>query len=119
MLKKIFFIMLSLSILSCSAQEPILLQSKPPALISADFISNDEYRIVCYGYPKPDLTGVARRASAERAAKMNAHYFVRQRFDSSVNPGTDGTVKKITSHEDYAIIHYIVKKKNLKAKLLK
>ncbi len=119
MLKNIVLVLFSLFIFNCSETDSMSVKSEPSVLISAEFISKNEYKIVCYGYPKPELTGVARRASAERAARMNAHYFVRQRFDSSVNPGVHGRVEKIVTNNDYAIIHYIIKRKSLKSRLLK
>jgi hypothetical protein len=99
--------------LSCSTSPDMNVMSLP-TLISEGFISDTEYEIVCLGYPKEGLTGVSRDESAKRAALLNAYYFLNERFGNEVSPDRDGKAKKVTMHDGYCELRYVIKKDNLK-----
>ena len=90
-----------------------------PTLVKEGFISNNEYEIVCIGFPKEGLQGIQKEESAKRAAILNAYYYAGTRFDDTVKPDVDGKVKKIVVSDEYATIYYIISKKNLKSKFKK
>jgi hypothetical protein len=102
-------------LLSCSSPPDMDMTVKAlPALVKEGFINNNEYEIVCLGYPKEGLTGVQSEESARRAAILNAYYFANERFSESVSPDKDGRVEKVTMYNGYCEIIYIIKKDNLK-----
>ena len=98
---------------SCSTGTDMDVTSKP-VLVKEGFISNNEYEIVCNGYPKEGLTGPQREESAKRAAILNAYYFSTERFGETVRPDQDGRIVKVTMYGEYCEIQYIIKKSNLK-----
>ncbi len=83
-------------------------------LISADFTSDTEYTVVCKGYPMPGIAGPAMKESAKESARLNAIYFVKKRFRDNVDPGKYGQALKYEWKEDHMVVHYVVKKNNLK-----
>jgi len=101
------------TIFSCSSGNDINVQSMP-SLISEGFISDDTYEVICRGFPKEGLEGVQKEESGKRAALLNAYYFIQARFDSSVVPDRDGTVYKYDVQDDFVIVHYRIKKQELK-----
>ncbi|MCL1834068.1 MAG: hypothetical protein FWG49_06150 [Leptospirales bacterium] len=107
-----FFIFLA-AILSCSTGPDMKVQSKP-SLVKEGFISNNEYEIVCLGYPKEGLSGIQGEESAKRAALLNAYYFANDRFGELISPDRDGKTAKLTMHEGYCELIYIITKNNLK-----
>jgi hypothetical protein len=113
----IFVIMVSA--VSCS--ERITVKSSGPSiedvLISRGFINDNSYRIVCRGYPQGGLDGVQKVESSKRGALLNAYYFVQAVFDDSVAPDRDGKAEKFDVMNDYAIVHYLVTKKDLKKRV--
>ena len=108
----------SLMIISCSG-EPGMNVKSVPSLISEKFISDNEYEIVCLGYPKEGLRGVQKEESAKRAALLNAYYFSKNRFDETVSPDQDGKMVKLTMFDDHAELKYVISKSNLKNRLKK
>ena len=112
LLQLFIFISLAASV-SCSTAPDMNVKASH-ALVSERFISDTEYEIVCLGYPKDDLTGVQREESAKLAARLNAYYFINERFGDSVSPDRDGRTEKITMYDGYCEIKYVVKKANLK-----
>jgi len=118
-MKKVLLVVMLGFILSCNSQDTVSVKSGRPALIREGFLSKNSYEILCYGFPKDELQGIQRAQSAKRAAILNAYYFTKQRFNDTVKPDMDGKIKKITVDDDYAVIHFIINKKNLKTRLLK
>ena len=112
-IKLVLFIFLA-AILSCSTSAPDMEVKALPSLIKEGFINNNEYEIICIGYPKEGLTGVQSEESAKRAAILNAYYFANERFGESVSPDRDGRVDKVTIYSGYCELRYIIKKNNLK-----
>ena len=98
---------------SCSTGTDMDVTSKP-VLVKEGFLSNNEYEIVCNGYPKEGLTSPQREESAKRAAILNAYYFSNERFGEAVRPDQDGRIAKLTMYDGYCEIQYIIKKSNLK-----
>ncbi|NLV69236.1 MAG: hypothetical protein GXY14_16345 [Spirochaetes bacterium] len=115
-MKKILSILIVIvtgAILSCSSSDELEVQSLP-SLISEEFVSDNTYEVVCRGFPKQGLDGFQKNESAKRAALLNAYYFVRARFDDSIQPDRDGTVVKYDVMDEFAIVQYRIKKSNLK-----
>ena len=107
-----FFVFLAI-FLSCSTG-PDMNVTALPSLIKEGFISNNEYEIVCMGYPKEGLTGAPREESAKRAAILSAYYFANERFGDTISPDQDGRIDNLTMYEGYCEIRYIIQKSNLK-----
>ncbi len=105
------FIILPLILISCD-------DSDNNILISKKFVDDNTYEIVCKGYPKGSLTGIAKVESSKRAALLNAYHFTRNAFGDKVKPDKEGTAEEYNINDNYAVITYVIKKKNLK-KLLK
>jgi hypothetical protein len=112
-MRKILFVffMLPLFFISCY-------ESDGNVLISKKFIDDNTYEIICKGLPKASLTGVARIESSKRAALLNAYFFTRNMFGNSVIPDKEGTAEDFNIKDDYAVVTYVIRKKNLK-KMLK
>ena len=85
-------------------------EDKEGVLISRKFIDDSTYEIVCKGFPKRELDGVARIESSKRAALMNAYYFAQNTFDDSVAPERDGMAREFKIRDEYAIVKYVIKK---------
>ena len=94
-------------------------KTEQDVLISKKFLDNNSFSIVCKGFPKEDLTGIARLESAKRAALLNAYFFIQQEFDESVAPDKDGRVEKFDAGENQATVYYILKKDGLKGRVKK
>lgn len=118
-MKKLLVASLLFIIASCNSSNDIKVTSGTPALIREGFIEKDKYEVLCYGFPQKGLTGIAKRQSSQRAAILNAYYYIKVKFNDSVLPDRDGRVIKMTDTDDYAIVHYVIKKRNLKSRLLK
>lgn len=88
-----------------------------PTLVREGFISDNEYEIVCIGFPKEGLTGLQKDESAKRAALLNAYFYTESRFDSTVAPDMDGTVKKMELSDSHATVYYVISKSKLKSRL--
>jgi hypothetical protein len=88
-------------------------------VVSKEFIDSNTFEIVVNGYPKESLQGIARSASAKRAALLNAYIQIKKEFDDSVAPDRDGSVKKFEFGRDRATVYYTVKKRGLKSRLRK
>ena len=97
-----FAVLLAASAFSCSSGEQVNVQSLP-SLISEEFVSDDIYEVVCRGFPKQGLSGVQKDESARRAALLNAYYFVRARFDDTVQPDRDGSVVKYDVQDEFTV----------------
>ena len=120
-MKKIIFILTLIFLIpfiSCTKEDLKNVQSIP-SLIREGFINNNEYEIVCMGFPKQGLTGIQKEESAKRAALLNAYYYTEVRFDDTVKPDTDGRVAKIEISDDHATVYYVITKTNLKSRLKK
>ena len=102
------------------------------------WVNNDTYQIVTIGVAKKTLTNKwARRASSKRAAILNAHYQVIEKFKGSTIEGAagmkdfemtgiavaqqlkatvkTGTVKRVTFNDnDDCEILYVIRQKGLK-----
>ncbi|PKL38098.1 MAG: hypothetical protein CVV44_13100 [Spirochaetae bacterium HGW-Spirochaetae-1] len=87
------------------------------ALISKKFIDDNTYEIVCRGFPMAETEGIARFESAKRAALMNAYFYTRQTFNDTVFPDRDGDVNRVEVGNDYAVVYYVIKKRDLKKRL--
>jgi len=111
---KLFSFLIFLAVLlSCSSTTDQNVMGLP-VLVKEGFISNNEYEIVCMGYPKEGLTGPQREESAKRAAILNAYYFSNERFGAFVSPDKDGRIANMTVRDEYCELRYIIKKDNLK-----
>jgi len=104
--------------LACSGDDIKKVQNIP-TLVKEGFISPDEYEIVCIGLPKEGLTGLQKDESAKRAAILNAYFYAKERFDDTIAPDTDGSVKKMEVAENHATVYYVISKANLKSRLKK
>lgn len=85
-----------------------------PGFISEEFTSDDTYMIVCRGYPKPGLTGLSKKESAQEGALLTAHAFIIYKFEDTVKPDVDGEVIKYIIEDDAAVIYFQIRKKNIK-----
>ena len=112
-IKLLTFLIFLAVFFSCSTGTDMNVTSLP-VLVKEGFIGNNEYEIVCNGYPKEGLTGPQREESAKRAAILNAYYFSNERFGEAVRPDQDGRIAKVTMYDGYCEIQYIIKKSNLK-----
>lgn len=83
-------------------------------LIKKGFRDDNSWIVIVRGYPKQDLTGVARMESAKRAALLNAYYFAKLTFDDTVAPDTDGKAVKWEISRMSAVVHYVISKPGLK-----
>lgn len=108
------FVMVFLSVMSCDEGGG---GAASGALVSRKFISSDEYRIVCRGYPLKDSRGLARIESARWAARMNAEHYARKVFGRTVDPARDGEIIRYRDYEDYSVIYFVIKKKGLRNRL--
>jgi hypothetical protein len=91
----------------------------PNIVISKGFKSRNAYLIVCKGFPKEGTDGIQRRETAKEAARMNAQFIARDIFNDTVDPVRNGIAKKFTVNEEYAVVYYEIRRKNLKARLRK
>ena len=105
-------------IISCSKDDLKNVQSIP-SLIREGFISENEYEIVCLGFPKQGLKGIQKEESAKRAALLNAYYYTDARFDKTVRPDIDGKVIKMEVSDNNATVYYVITKENLKSRFKK
>jgi hypothetical protein len=112
-MRKILFLLFILPLILMSCDD-----NRDNVLISNKFIDDNTYEIVCKGFPKESLSGVARVESSKRAALLNAYHFTRNTFGDKVAPDKEGAAEEYTLKGDYAVITYVIKKKNLK-KMLK
>ncbi len=118
-MKKIIILLLAsviIPLVSCE-KESINNVQGIPTLVKEGFIGDNEYEFVCIGFPKEGLTGLQKDESAKRAAILNAYYYIGTRFDETVIPDRDGTVKKIEVSNEYAKVYYVISKSNLKSRL--
>lgn len=106
---------LILSVLSCF--NDIKNVQNIPTLVKEGFITDNEYEIVCIGFPKEGLTGIQKDESSKRAALLNAYYYTGARFDETVKPDMDGKVTKMELSETHATVHYVISKSNLKSRM--
>jgi len=86
-------------------------------LIYKKFKDRNTFMIACSGSAMADAKGIARFESAKRAALMNVYYFVRETFHDSVSPERDGRVDRVEAAGDSAVVHYIIRKRDLKSYL--
>jgi len=105
--------------LSCSNSGDIKNVQGIPTLIKEGFINDNEYEIICIGFPKEGLSGIQKEESAKRAALLNAYFYAGNRFDNTVIPDRDGRVNKMDVSDEYATVHYIIKKDKLKSRVKK
>lgn len=113
----LIFAITVVSIVSCS--NDIKNVQSIPTLVKEGFIGDNEYQIVCLGFPKEGLTGIQKDESAKRAAILNAYYYTKARFDETVAPDMDGKVEKMELSDSYATVYYVISKSNLKSRLKK
>ncbi len=114
-MNKVLFALLMVSFISCFPKEGKDIKD----IIENKYFKNDNtYVIECKGFPKEDITGRARVETAKEAALMNAQFCARDIFDDSVDVVKNGTIGKYDYHDDYVVIHYIIKYNGLK-KLIK
>lgn len=86
-------------------------------LVYKKFKDNNTLLIACSGSVKEGTMGAARFESAKRAALMNVYYFIREDFDESLEPRRDGEIDRVDFGGDAAVVHFILRKKNLKGRL--
>ena len=110
----LLFVMVFLSVMSCDEGGG---GAASGGLVSRKFISSDEYRIVCRGYPLKDSRGLARIESARRAARLSAEYYAGRIFDSTVKPARDGEIIRYRDYEDFSVIYFVITKKRLRNRL--
>lgn len=118
-MKKVIILILATAIMqlvSCTGDDIKNVQNIP-TLVKEGFIGDNEYEIVCIGFPKEGLTGLQKDESAKRAALLNAYYYTETRFDNTIAPDRDGTVKKMELSDAYAKVYYVISKSNLKSRL--
>ena len=117
---KILFFIVVLAMLNCSNKSvrhgnaPL---KEEDVLISQKFLDDNSYLIVCRGFPKEDLEGMARSLSAEKSAQLNAMYFTQKVFNDDLDPVKFGTVEKYVKYDDHVVIHYLIRKEGLKNSL--
>jgi hypothetical protein len=120
-MKKLIMLLLAITIvqyIACTSGEIQNVQNIP-TLVKEGFISPNEYEIVCIGFAKEGLTGTQKNESAKRAAILNAYYYTGTRFNETVIPDKDGTIKKMEVTDTHATIYYVISKSNLKSRLKK
>ncbi len=86
-------------------------------LVYKKFKDSNTFLIACSGGVKEGTVGAARFESAKRAALMNVYYFIKEAFDDTVVPGRDGIIDRVDFRGDIAVVHFILKKNNLKGRL--
>jgi hypothetical protein len=92
---------------------------KKEILIKKYFINSDSYMIICKGFPKAELSGSARKQSAREAALINAQMLAKEIFNNSVNVFKNGRIDKYREYDDYAVVYYVISKKNLAKRMKK
>ena len=112
-MKRFVLLFLILILSSCFSKE------KRVVLVKKWFKNGHTFEIICKGYPLNEATGKARIETAKEAALINAQFCAKDIFDDSVDVVKNGTIKKYTIHDDYVVIHYVIKYKGLKKKLRK
>jgi hypothetical protein len=78
------------------------------------FKNENTFVIICKGWPKEGLTGVAQADSAKEAALINAQFTCRDLFAKSVDVVRNGTIEKYTVYDDYVTIQYVLKFQGLR-----
>ena len=96
---------------------PVSGPTSQQVLVTKGFIDDNTYRIVCRGFPEKGLTGVAKTESSRQAARLNAYVFIQSEFVDAVAPGRYGTVEKYDFTDEYAVIHFVLRKKGLRKML--
>ena len=117
---KILLLIVVLSLLKCSNKSARLGDAplkEEDVLISQKFLDDNTYLIVCRGFPKQELEGMAGDLSAEKSAQLNAMYFTQKVFNDDLDPVKYGTVKKFVKYDDHVVIHYLIRKNGLKNSL--
>jgi len=120
-MKKVILFSILISVVqffACSSDDIKNVQNIP-TLVKEGFIAPNEYEIVCIGLPKEGLTGLQKDESAKRAAILNAYFYTKERFDNTVAPDLDGSVKKMELSETHATVYYVISKSNLKSRMKK
>lgn len=119
-MKKLIMLIIAITVVSIvSCSNDIKNVQSIPTLVKEGFIGDNEYQIVCLGFPKEGLTGIQKDESAKRAAILNAYYYTKARFDETVAPDMDGKVEKMELSDSYATVYYVISKSNLKSRLKK
>ncbi|MCX7677728.1 MAG: hypothetical protein N2316_00775 [Spirochaetes bacterium] len=93
--------------------------TKHHVVIRQGFQGNNKYFIVCKGFPKAGTSGISKRETAKEAALLNAQMIAKEIFNETVDPVRNGLVKKFDVFDEYAIVYYVIEKKNLRKRLRK
>ncbi len=110
-MKKFLFVVLAFAVLAGGCA-----RNTGGPLVYKKFKDDHTLLIACRGNVKEGTIGVARFESAKRAALMNIYYFIRKDFGDSIDPRRDGSVKGVEFSGDAAVVHYVIKKKNIRSR---
>lgn len=91
--------------------------TKQSIVIRQGFQGSNAYFIVCKGYPKEGTSGLSKRETAKEAALLNAQMIAKNIFDETVDVVKNGRVKKFIVYEDYAVVYYLIEKRNLNKRM--
>lgn len=98
--------------LSCYPETEV--SNNKEVVVEKSFRDDNTFVIVCNGWPKDTLTGLARAQSAREAALINAQFSSKDLFDESIDTVKNGTVEKYEVLDDYARVYYVITKTDLK-----
>jgi hypothetical protein len=112
MIKKslFYFIILAFSIVGCDKDN-----KKSNIMVESELLNSDEYLISCKGFPGEAVVNKVQRIElAKEAALINAQTAARQLFNDQVDVIKNGLIKNYAIYDDYVVIRYIVRHKNIK-----
>lgn len=116
-MKRILAVVLLIIGASCIAHGDDSLRQN--IVIRKEFQGSNKYLIVCKGFPKEGTEGLQKRETAKEAALFNAQMIARDIFNDTVDPIRNGIAKKFVVYDDYAVVYYVIEKKNLKKRMKK
>lgn len=89
-------------------------EGKTNIIVSEKFTSDNEYLIVCRGFPKKGLTNqIQINATAQDAAVLNAQIYAKEKFPA-IDSVREGTIVKFDNDGKSAIVYYLINHKGLK-----
>ncbi len=110
--RNLFIVLLFVSVTFVACDKT---SNKRDVLVEKKIISQNEYLIICKGYPKEGIDNkIQKVALAKEAALLNAQVLAGNYLKPEVDVIRNGLVKKYTIYDDYVVIEYVVQYKNIK-----
>jgi hypothetical protein len=87
---------------------------KREIIVKQYFINDNQFVIICKGWPKEGLAGKPQVDSAKEAALINAQFTCRDLFEKSIDVVRNGDIEEYKVYDDYVTIKYTLKYSGLR-----